>query len=121
MTRIAFEAGANRVRLLVELPAGTASISGRRCRSTPRTFQKYRFIETQVHRIELPERHDAQKPFVWAHAVVLPKDAVGISTQSDGWIRPGVFRAKAYVKDNARTLASLLASGVRISLQGKRE
>ncbi|MEM5384156.1 hypothetical protein VSR68_11260 [Paraburkholderia phymatum] len=98
--------------MLVELPQGLEVIRyrRRRPRSAPTFFRKHKFIETMVYRIELPKTQDDENPYVWADAFVPQEHAAGIPAIG-GWVGPGVYRAKAYIKSNRNSLRAFLASG----------
>ncbi|CAL8476423.1 protein of unknown function (plasmid) [Caballeronia sp. S22] len=75
-------------------------------------FQLTQMLETSVYRLALPGVQSATRPFVWVDAWIPENRRAGIPILDDAWIEPGVYRTRAYVEDNPKTLAPFLASGM---------
>jgi hypothetical protein len=52
------------------------------------------------------------RPFVWVDAWIPEDRRAGIPILDDAWVEPGVYRTRAFVDDNSKTLAPFLASGM---------
>ncbi|BCQ23137.1 hypothetical protein NK8_12620 [Caballeronia sp. NK8] len=69
-------------------------------------------LETMVYRLALPKVQSKDRPFVWVDAWIPEDRREGIPILDDAWIEPGVYRIRAYVDDNRKTLGPFLASGM---------
>jgi hypothetical protein len=75
-------------------------------------FQLMGMLETTVNRLGLPKVQNKERPFVWVDAWIPEDRRKGIPIMDHAWVEPGVYRTRAYVDDNRKTLAPFLASGM---------
>ncbi len=103
------------MRCLIRIPSETRwrtprGRNGRRYAVEP--FRLTSALETAVYRLALPKVQNTMQPFVWVDAWIPEDRREGIPIRDDGWIEPGVYRTRALIADNRKTLAPFLASGM---------
>ncbi|WP_250528824.1 hypothetical protein [Caballeronia sp. ATUFL_F1_KS4A] len=69
-------------------------------------------LDTMVYRLALAKLRDNERQFVWADAWIPEHYRSRIPILDSKWIAQGVYRAKAFIDDNRKTLAPFLASGL---------
>jgi len=103
------------VRCLIRIPTDTRwrtprGRNGKRYAVEP--FQLTAALETTVYRVALPKVQNTIRPFVWVDAWIPEDRRAGIPVLDDGWVEAGVYRTRAFIDDNSKTLAPFLASGM---------
>lgn len=98
---------------LVEIPL---KATWHRGRGKDKSMHKVEFTQslvTMVHRVAQPYRQSKDQPFVWVDAFIPEDRRDGIPVFDDRWIKPGIYRCKAPIKRNRKTLAPFLESGLK--------
>ncbi|GGD63254.1 hypothetical protein [Caballeronia grimmiae] len=103
------------MRCLIYIPSTThwrtpRSRSGRRY--APERVTSDFLIETTVYRIALPKTQNRLLPYVLVDAWIPEDNRKGIPILDPAWIEPGIYRTRALIKHNVKTLAPFLASGL---------
>lgn len=103
------------MRCLIRIPTHTGwrtrrGRNGKRYAMEP--FRMTASLETMVYRLALPKVQSKDRPFVWVDAWIPEDRRAGIPILDDAWVEPGVYRTRAFVDDNSKTLAPFLASGM---------
>ena len=75
-------------------------------------FQLTAALETRVYRLARPTVQHTTRPFVWVDAWIPEDRRSGIPVLDDAWVRAGVYRTRAFIDDNKKTLAPFLESGL---------
>ena len=71
-------------------------------------------FETRAYRVALPKLQSTDRPFVVVDAWIPEDRRSGIPIWDDAWVKdkPGVYRTRAYIDENKKTLAPFLESGL---------